>query len=139
MRSLSVRKVMMTGATLALLPAAVPAETVQELPLDRGFYVRTDETCRTASTAGLAMLTREGLRWMDSACTFGQIEKTGPTTYRVVQTCDGPGQATATWEITNRTSFSFKDTNGWEHTARFCAQKSLPEPWRSNDISGLIN
>lgn len=129
----------MTGAAVALWPTAVLAETVQELPLDRGFYVRTDETCRTASTAGLAILTREGLLWMDSACTFGRIEKTGSATYSVEQTCDGPGQATATWEITDRTSFSFKDTNGWEHTARFCAQQSLPEPWRSNDISDLIN
>lgn len=137
MRSLSVRNVMMTG--LALLPSPVLAETVRELPLDRGFYVRTDETCRTASMAVLAVLTREGLSWTNSACTFGKIEKTGPTTYRVVQTCDGLGETTATWEIKNRTSFSFKDTTGWEHAARFCAQRSLPEPWRSNDISGLIN
>lgn len=139
MRSLTFRKVLISGVVLAIAPAAVLAETVRELPLDRGFYVRTDETCRTASAAGLAMLTREGLRWMDSACTFGKIEKTGPTTYRVVQTCDGPGRVTATWEIRDRTSFSFKDTEGWEHAARFCAQRSLPEPWRSNDISGLIN
>lgn len=73
MRSLSVRNVMMTG--LALLPSPVLAETVRELPLDRGFYVHTDETCRTASMAVLAVLTREGLSWTNSACTFGKIER----------------------------------------------------------------
>lgn len=139
MRKMTFRNALFAGAAFALLPAIVAAETVRELPLDRGFYVRTDATCRTASNATLAVLTRQGLQWSGSACTFGKIEKTGPTTYRVEQTCDGPGEATATWEIKDRTSFSFKDTNGWEHTARFCAQRSLPEPWRSNDISGLIN
>lgn len=121
-----------------LAPPVVHAEVVSALPLERGFYVRSDATCRTASLDTLALLTRQGLQWSGSACTFGRIEKLGPTTYRVEQTCDGPGKATATWQIRSPTAFSFKDANGWEHTASLCPQKSLPEPWRSNDVSGLI-
>lgn len=125
-------------SAVLLGPVLAQAEMVPELPLDRGFYVRTDATCRTASLATLAILTRQGLQWAGSACTFGPIEKTGATTYRVEQTCDGPGKAIATWQITSRTAFSFRDETGWDHAATFCPQKSLPEPWRSNDISGLI-
>lgn len=131
------RSAVLLGIFAGIAPAA--AQSPAELPLERGFYVRTDETCGTANNAVTALLTRSGLQWVTSRCTFGRIAQTGPTTWEVVQTCDGPGEATATWEIPDRTSFSFTDTNGWEHAARFCAQSDMPQPWRSNDISDLID
>lgn len=125
------------GSLLALAPAA--AQTRAELPLERGFYVRTDGSCATANNANTALLTRRGLQWVTSRCVFGRITRIGPDRWQVVQTCEGPGRATATWHIPDRTSFSFTDSNGWEHAARFCRQRDMPQPWRSTDISALIN
>lgn len=131
------RSVMAVAVLAAVAPAA--AQAPAELPLERGFYVRTDESCGTANNAVTALLTRSGLQWVTSRCSFGSIAQTGPTSWEVVQNCDGPGEATAVWDIPDRTSFSFTDSNGWDHAARFCAQSDLPEPWRSNDISDLID
>ena len=130
------------GAAVVLLPAATLAETLGELPLERGYYVRSDETCRTASNAGTAVLSRQGLQWVTSYCIFDKIERIGPATFRVTQSCgdtSGTEPATATYEIKSRTAFSFKDSNGWEHAARLCAQKDMPQPWRGSDISDLID
>jgi hypothetical protein len=118
-------------ATAGLFPATTLAQSVDILPLERGFYVRADETCAAASQAGTALLRRAGLQWATSQCVFDSIEKIGPTRYRVEQTCGDAAhrlRATATYEIPDRRSFSFKDDNGWEHAARFCAQRDLPSP-----------
>lgn len=141
MRSFTVRNTLLAAAAAVLLPDLALAQPLNELPLDRGFYVRTDETCQTATNAGTALLRRTGLQWVTSHCIFESIEQTGPTTYRVSQSCGDAAymdSATATYEIPDRTSFSFSDSNGWEHAARLCAQKDMPQPWRSLDISDLI-
>lgn len=130
-------------------PAPTPT-TISELPLDRGYYVRTDATCATASDATAALLRRQGLFWGGSFCTFHGIEQTGPTTFRVKQYCSDPRApepptpipadwlTTAEWVITDPASFTFKDSEGWEHEARLCAQRDMPGDFRSTNIADLI-
>lgn len=134
-----------TGAAESPTPAEASSDAatvVPELPLERGFYVRTDDTCATASNATAAVLGREGLFWSTSACNFRKIEQTGATTFRVEQACgDLRDQATAPalaeWVVTDRTSFRFIDDAGWEHEARLCAQQDMPADFRDMDISAL--
>lgn len=132
----------MGGLVLATPPSVALAEILDELPLDRGYYVRVDESCGEATNAGTAVLRRAGLQWVTSYCIFDGIEKTGPTTYLVEQSCGDPAglrPATAIYELDGSTAFSFTDSEGWEHAARLCAQSDMPEPWRGSDISDLID
>lgn len=127
----------------------LPLDRASELPLDRGYYVRTDATCATASNATAALLRRDGLYWGSSFCIFQGIEQTGPDTFRVKHYCSEPRApapptpipadwlTTADWVIRDRRSFSFKDSEGWEHEARLCAQQDMPEGFRG-DIAELI-
>ncbi|MGE4410236.1 hypothetical protein [Sphingobium sp. B2] len=134
-------------------PTSAPVtQTISELPLDRGYYVRTDATCATASNATAALLRRDGLYWSSSFTKFAKIEQTGPTTFRTLQVGGDirygvpptpiPAEflasaATAEWTITDRRSFSFKDSEGWEHEARLCEQRDMPADFRGN-IAELI-
>ncbi|WP_202844340.1 hypothetical protein [Luteimonas saliphila] len=130
------------AATDGTAPPEVAPEVVDELPLDRGYYVRSDESCRDASAAGVQLLRRAGLQWVTSHCLFDRIERIDATTYRVTQSCGdhhGAAPAAAVYEIPDRTSFSFVDDQGWEHAARLCPQPEMPEPWRSEDIGELID
>lgn len=124
-------------------PGAVAAAgPVDALPLEPGYYVRTDESCGDASAAGVHLVSRAGLRWVTSHCLFERIEHLGGSRYRVLQSCGdhhGAAEATALYEVPDRDSFSFRDDAGWEHAARRCPQEQLPEPWRSEDLRGLVD
>lgn len=124
-------------------PAAASAGTIVEaLPLEPGYYVRTDETCGDASAAGVHLVNRVGLRWVTSHCLFERIEHLGGSSYRVVQSCGdhhGAEAGTAMYEVPDPASFSFEDDAGWAHAARLCPQEQLPEPWRSEDLGGLLD
>src|SRR5690606_11338823 len=81
-----------TGAAEAEVESAPASASpaIGELPLDRGYYVRTDATCATASNATAALLRRQGLFWDGSFCTFHGIEQSGPNSFRVKQYCSDP-------------------------------------------------
>jgi len=142
----------MANATDAPTPAASETEkpaSVASLPLKRGFYVASDTRCGRASNATLSLLGRDGFTVSGrDFCEFVKIEKTSATGYRVTEECSSGGEAWGTeeqkdtsvvaWEIPNGTSYKRKSDSGWESSARYCAQSSLPEPWRDNDISDLI-
>jgi pyruvate/2-oxoglutarate dehydrogenase complex dihydrolipoamide acyltransferase (E2) component len=119
-------------------PAAAPAQaataTLKSLPLKRGFYVSSDTPCNQASNATLRLVTREGINFARDICTFRKIEKTGATSYRVTESCSGEPQA---YEIPNDTTFTVTYEGGSQSSARYCAQSSLPDPWRDNDISDI--
>lgn len=130
-------------ADASLEDGAGEVRVVDELPLDRGYYVRTDASCATASNATAALLQRQGLYWGSSFCTFERIEQTGPSRFRVQQACGDPrggiaAPVPAEWVIKDRTSLSFKDSEGWEHAARLCSQRDMPAGFRETDISELI-
>lgn len=118
--------------------AAVETE-VDALPLQRGYYVRTDDACGTASRATLALVRRDGI----SGCSFEHIEKIGASRYRVRENCMEP-QAPEPYEVVQeyevlagdryRVTFEYGESAEFRH----CPQASLPDPWRDNDISDVL-
>lgn len=129
------------GLGLLLLAAeTVHAQTVSALPLQLGFYVEAKTACGNASNATLLLLTKSGRNFSRIEGTFAKIEKLSPTTYRVVtrdKERDTSRTVTATYEISNNTSFRVRYDDGTADY-RYCAQATLPAPWRSNDIRTLI-
>lgn len=117
---------------------------VDALPLQRGFYVRTDATCGTASNATLALVKRNGI----TSCDFTHIERIGESRYRVKESCAVRGappgheherdESTQEYEILAENRYRLTFEYGETVEFNFCPQDSLPEPWRDNDIADLI-
>lgn len=122
---------------------------VSSLPLTRGFYVRSETPCGEASNATLTLLHREGLNSSREPCTFKSIEPLGGNRYRVAEECSSGGAAwgheetvetnSVVWTILSPTAFLRESEHGWSMESRHCPQASLPESWRDNDISDLID
>lgn len=117
---------------------------VESLPLERGFFVRQGTPCGEASNATLTLHTGSGINAAQASCGFTRIEKTGDNTYTATEECYfiRAGESFSdTLHITveSRTAYS-QATAGDESTwrARHCAQSSLPEPWRNNDLSEYL-
>ena len=118
------------------------------LPLRLGFYVASDVSCAGASNATLLLLHRDGINTSRVPCDFERVEQVDAGRYSVTTRCVEGGAAwgteeqvdisTSTYEILDETSFRTISEDGWETTARHCAQSSLPEPWRDNDISDIL-
>lgn len=123
---------------------AVEAQVVDELPLRRGFYVRTDDECGGASHTTLTLVRRGGI----TACDFTRIERIGESRYRVGESCAirgaPPGheherdEYTQEYEILGEDRYRITFEYGETVEFRFCPQESLPDPWRDNDISDLV-
>ncbi|MDP3415652.1 hypothetical protein [Falsiroseomonas sp.] len=132
------------GRAAAPAPATAAAPATSGLPLQRGFYVNADTTCGRASNATLLLLRRNGIGGARDLCEFQSITAAGPDRYSVTQACrelgrDGAAETeTVIFEITSRTSFRQTSPHGWSRAARFCPQRSLPAPWRDNDIRDLV-
>ena len=128
-------------------PEAVPtksqAATIAALPLKRGYYVESDTPCGQASNATTSLLRRAGIGGARDFCEFKKIEQTGPNTYRVTEACGdlqdsaSPETSTSIYTLTGDTAFTAKSEHGWERSARYCAQSSMPPDWRANDISDV--
>lgn len=128
-------------------PEAVPAKaqtaTIAALPLKRGYYVESDTPCGQASNATTTLLRREGIGGARDFCEFKKIEQTGPNTYRVTEACGDlqdnapPETSTSIYTLTGDTAFTAKSEHGWERSARYCAQSTMPPDWRANDISDV--
>lgn len=127
-------------------PAIDPAVTLSTLPLERGFYVASDTACGAASSATLLLYRGDGFNGARDTCEFQSIEQTGSNSYRVIERChvlqEGPDNATtevADWTLPDDSSFISVSETGWQRNFRHCEQSSLPDPWRDNDISQLID
>ena len=129
-------------------PEAVPAKaqvaaTIAALPLKRGYYVESDTPCGQASNATTTLLRREGIGGARDFCEFKKIEQTGPNTFRVTEACGDlqenapPETSVTTYTLKGDTAFTSKSASGWEHSARYCTQSSMPPDWRANDISDV--
>jgi hypothetical protein len=135
------------GANAAAPPPGETATSVSDsLPLTRGFYVSSDIPCAEASNATLLLLRRDALSGARDICRFERIERLGPTTFRIAESCaalfsEEVAEETSivTWEILGPDSFRRVSDNGWTSEARFCEQSSLPEWFRDNDIRDLID
>jgi hypothetical protein len=120
----------------------LPAEpaAVKELPLERGYYV-VDGACDLASNFSLTLNTGSGINAAQAHCEYIRIEKIADNTYSISEECHfiRGGSAERELEITveDRTSYTLTDGDStW--SAQHCPQESLPEPWRTNDISRYL-
>ena len=129
---------------LAACGQGVAADATATLPLKRGYYVSSDTPCGQASNATTLLLRREGIGGARDFCEFRTIEQTAPNTYRVTEACGDlqdsapPETSTSIYTLTGDTAFTAKSEHGWERSARYCAQSSMPADWRANDISDII-
>lgn len=124
---------------------------VEALPLRRGYYVSTDTPCGEASNATLHLLHEDGEGYGGFTtppyyCAFGRIERTGPSSYRVEETCgdahgdDGEPVATvSTYEILSETSYRATREDGWRSDARRCPRQQLPALWRDAGPGGYVD
>jgi hypothetical protein len=125
-------------------PAAKAMIQNGELPLRRGYYVSNDTSCGQASNATLMLLGRKGY----GLCTFSKVVKLAENQYRVTERCTDNGPAwgrpegievsQVRWTIESNTAFSRLREDGDRMGWRFCEQKSLPDPWRDNDIRDIL-
>ncbi|MCW2366493.1 hypothetical protein M2341_001940 [Sphingobium sp. B7D2B] len=116
------------------------------LPLRLGYYVSNETACESASKATVTLIGRNGYSGARYSCTFGTIEKTGATTYRVTETCrEGDAIAnrqevrtsTRTYDVTDAENYAAQSDSGWANKARYCPQSSLPAPWKDEDMRAL--
>ncbi len=127
-------------ATRAAVPAGVSAIRVAALPLRLGHCVASDTPCGMASNAAVSLLRRSGIGGARDVCEFKKIERTSPGTCRVTQACrdlqdSGPPQTSiVTDTLSGDARFTASSESGWQHSARHCAQSSLPDAWRRNDL-----
>lgn len=126
--------------SLALGAAPVFAEPVKALPLTPGFYVSSDTACADASNATLSLVRPTGINVAQVDCTISAIDQTGPTSFSVTDACVelSSGSALAAqatlYDIPDDKTYGYLDGTTVVSQSRFCPQKDLPEPWRSNDI-----
>ena len=126
------------------MPNTAPSATVVEsLPLERGFFVRQGTPCENASNATVSLHTGRGINAAQAFCEFTRIEKTGAHTYAATEACNyirgGADSRQLEFTVNDRMSYSVNDAEAeWAYSARHCSQASLPEPWRSNDLSDIL-
>ena len=124
-------------------PTKMQPATIAALPLKRGYYVESDTPCGQASNATTTRLRRNGIGGARDFCEFKKIEQTGANTYRVAEACGdlqdnaSPETSTSLYTLTGDAAFTAKSEHGWERSARYCAQSSMPPDWRDNDISDV--
>ncbi|WP_099864413.1 hypothetical protein [Pararhizobium haloflavum] len=124
---------------MSVLLALSSGASATELPLMRGFYVDTSTTCSNASNATLFLLQRDQLvAGGREICTFAQIVPKDSRHFVVNEVCETVREMVVEWTIEGEGRFSRTYANGESHSAQFCPQSSLPEPWRNNDISDRI-
>ena len=125
-------------------PEPTPGVSVLEsLPLQRGYFVEQGTPCGSASNASVTLHTGHGINAAQANCELTGIEKTGDNRYAARETCyfirGGEQSRQVNYTINDRTSYSENDPQSErEYSARHCPQVSLPEPWRSNDLSDLL-
>jgi hypothetical protein len=124
-------------------PTKMQPATIAALPLKRGYYVESDTPCGQASNATTTLLRRNGIGGARDFCAFKKIEQTGPNSYRVTEACGDlqdnapPETSTSIYTLTGDAAFTAKSEHGWERSARYCAQSSMPPDWRDNDIGDV--
>jgi len=124
--------------------AEVETATLTALPLKRGYYVASDTPCDQASNATTTLLRRDGFNGSRDFCEFKKIEQTSANTYRVTEACEDvqddapPETSVKSYTLKGDAAFSAESENGWGHSARYCAQSSMPPEWRENEINEVV-
>lgn len=111
-----------------------------QLPLRRGYYVESSTPCSEASNATTLLLRRDGIGGARDFCEFRKIEQTGPSRYRVVESCSSlqddapPEVGVAIYTLVGDDAFTSRGEDGQQLSARYCAQSTMSADFRANDI-----
>ena len=123
-----------------LSAVAVEADS---LPIERGYYVRSDSPCQQASNATITLYTGISFGTAHAECRAPVIENLPDGSHQITEQCrdtevDGTPWATVTARYTVRSRTEFIGTTPFEKAAyRYCKQSDLPEPWRTTDLRSV--
>jgi hypothetical protein len=123
-----------------LSAAAVEADS---LPIERGYYVRSDSACQRASNATITLYTGISFGTAHAECRAAVIEKLPDGSHQITEQCrdtevDGTPWTAVTTRYAVRSRTEFIGTTPFEKAAyRYCKQSDLPEPWRTTDLRSV--
>jgi hypothetical protein len=127
-------------AAAAILSAATAAGA-DSLPIERGYYVRTDTPCQRASNATITLYNGISFGHAHVECRKPAIRRLADGSHQITEQCrDGQGRGgpwtafTARYAVPSQTEFV--GTTAYEKASyRRCKQSDLPEPWSTNGLS----
>ena len=118
-----------------------------QMPLKPGYYALSGTPCAAVTARTLLMVYRDGMDSLSGSCAWSDVVRLAGKEphYKVTRRCvvgqvegvsDGKTyERTATFRLTGPGAFSISEAAKTTR-ARFCAQPSLPEPWRSQSPIG---
>jgi hypothetical protein len=127
-------------AAAAILSAAT-AVRADSLPIERGYYVRSDTPCQQASNATITLYNGVSFGHAHVECRKPAIQTLADGSYQITEPCrDTQGRSspwtafTAKYAVLSRTEVI--STTPYEKASyRYCKQSDLPEAWRTIDLS----
>lgn len=129
-------------AALSLIAgSAFAGQAAAQSQLELGYYVLDDTPCGAAANVDISLVHWSGINAARTICEFTQVEPAGQDSYDFVQSCqeigiDGVQEVRGRIVIGSDRRFELR-VDGGSFGYRFCAQRALPEPWRSVDISDI--
>ena len=110
------------------------------LPIERGYYVRSDTPCEQASNATLTLYNGMSFGQAHAECRKSATRKLDDGSYQITEQCRDTQGRGGTWTplttgyaVVSRTEF--RSTSPFEKASyRICKQSDLPEPWSTNDV-----
>ncbi|SHI13619.1 hypothetical protein SAMN05443248_8566 [Bradyrhizobium erythrophlei] len=122
---------------------AATAAGVDSLPIERGYYVRSDSPCQQASNATIMFYDGISFGTAHVECRNHSIQKLADGSHQIAEQCrdtqvdGGPWTAlTASYAVVSRTEYI--GTTPFEKASyRYCKQADLPGPWGTNDLRSL--
>ncbi len=121
----------------------VATARVDSLPIERGYYVRSNSSCQQASNATIMLYDGISFGTAHVECRNHSIQKLADGSHQITERCrdtqvdGGPWTAfTASYAVVSRNEYV--GTTPFEKASyRYCKQADLPGPWGTNDIRSL--
>jgi hypothetical protein len=126
---------------IVAISGVAAARAADSLPLERGYYVRSDTPCERASNATITLYNGASFGFAHAECNKPVIRKQADGTYQTATRCrdmQGRGGPSETFKsryaVKSRTEF-VETTSDATFSFRYCKQPDLPDPWNTNDLS----
>lgn len=137
------RRCLRPCAAALVLGLVLPAAAAAQQGMTLGYYVEETAGCADASNATLALLHARGMNSARTFCEFTAVTQRAGNVYDYTERCT---EISSGEVYDNAGAFELLAQDrlrlfgeGWEVVMVYCPQASLPEPWRDNDISDLLN
>ncbi|SHL98792.1 hypothetical protein SAMN05444159_7377 [Bradyrhizobium lablabi] len=130
----------MAMLAVATILSAATAARADSVPVERGYYVRSDTPCQQASNATITLFNGISFGNAHLECRKPAIQKLADGSFQITEHCrdtqgrGGPWTAlTTTYAVPSRTEFMRMTPYG-KASFRYCKQSDLPEPWSTTDL-----